>query len=99
MAKVAAKVEESRRAHPTAWGLGIELADECFAERTPYLLQNIQTEDDVNRYIQLAAEHVVMAVAEGEIELGEALTCGIPTGTHSWPRVRPPRRQHGEAGT
>lgn len=74
MSRLASKFDECKRNHPGAWAAGIEAADECFAGRTPYLLQNIQTEEDVDRYIRLASEQMVTGVAQGEFDFPEPVT-------------------------
>ena len=74
MSRVASKIDECKRSHPSAWATGIEVADECFATRTPYLRQNIQTEADVEKYIRLASEQAVTGAAQGEIAFPEPLT-------------------------
>lgn len=73
MNRVASKIDQCKRSHPRAWAAGIEAADECFAARTPYLLQNIQTEADVEKYIRLASEQVVTGAAQGEFDFPEPL--------------------------
>lgn len=71
------KNDECKRFHPRAWAAGIGAADECFAARTPYLLQNIQTEADVEKYIRLATEQIVSDVAQGEFDFPEPLNQSI----------------------